>query len=519
MTKCLESPRPLRRWETKAWVEEAIWGHRFYNDQTPWLLLCELLAICADRARNGTSAIFPGLADGGHEDFHYRLPRRGALRHLLFRDRYLADSESIAASDASMWQDWLAKAKQASDFDFSYLQGRFASFDALRNAVELLRSAEIEPQRRRRWTSRHLVPQGPDMLLADYRETRSGSDSLDRRFFARGGELLFLMLNRSGRTAELEPLLRRRLLDANNRWNLLARQLQPAPDARGSDKMFDTSIGYLPMADHRAYRRLAEDWCRVLRLAALPDDSRLEPLMRLSGLAVVLYLTERACEELGRPMPALPLDMLSGETRALRKLSAEHLALHRQLAREAIDHRIDSICEKPEWRTALTSGNPARRAKELIAEIFVYDNKTGDRQDPERQLDELRRAVFANYDNHLGLVLGFYAEQIGLAVARRGVGRWYAASDGLLEALVLANVDGPVELGQFLMRLFERYRILVGPEAARSAFESLPIPLEQFKLNERRFEERLRVLGLAQRLSDDCAFVINPYHASEARAA
>jgi hypothetical protein len=514
MTERLDSPRQLHRWETKAWVEEAIWGHRFYNDQTPWLLLCELLAICADRARDGTSAIFPGLTDGGHEDFHYRLPRRGALRHLLFRDRHLAERESIAASDASVWHDWLAKAKQASDVDFSYLQGRFASFDALRNAVELLRSAEIEPQRRRRWTSRHLVPQSPNMLLADYRETRRGSDSLDRRFFARGGEMLFLMLNRSGRAAELEPLLRRRLLNASNRWNLLARQLQPAPD---SDKMFETSIGYLPMADHPRYGRLARDWCRVLGLAALPDDSRLEPLMRLSGLAVVLYLTERACEELGRHMPALPLDMLSGETRALRKLSAEHLALHRQLAREAIDHRIDSIRETPEWRAALTSGNPARRSKELIAKILVYD--TSDRQDPERQLDELRRAVFANYDNHLGLVLGFYAEQIGLAVARRGVGRWYAASDGLLEALVLANVDGPLELGQFLMRLFERYRILVGPEAARGAFESLPIPLEQFKLNERRFEERLRVLGLAQRLSDDCAFVINPYHASEARAA
>ncbi|MBI2570980.1 MAG: hypothetical protein HYV63_28580 [Candidatus Schekmanbacteria bacterium] len=26
----------------RLWAEEAIWGHRFYDNQTPWLLVLEL---------------------------------------------------------------------------------------------------------------------------------------------------------------------------------------------------------------------------------------------------------------------------------------------------------------------------------------------------------------------------------------------------------------------------------------------------------------------------------------------
>ena len=41
---------------------------------------------------------------------------------------------------------------------------------------------------------------------------------------------------------------------------------------------------------------------------------------------------------------------------------------------------------------------------------------------------------------------------------------------------------------------------------------ALPAPLADLKENERRMEDRLRVLGFLDRKSDDCAFVINPFH-------
>src|SRR5690606_9189814 len=110
---------------------------------------------------------------------------------------------------------------------FGYLQDRFTSFAAFRNAVVLLRSAEIESGRKRRATSRHLAPRGPDMLAADFGEKKSDRADKDRRFFSRGGELLYLMLNRSAFREQLEPLIVERLLTEQSRWNALAKVMQP----------------------------------------------------------------------------------------------------------------------------------------------------------------------------------------------------------------------------------------------------------------------------------------------------
>jgi hypothetical protein len=522
-----EGQEKLRRSGMEAWTEEAIWGHRFYNDETPWLCLVELLAIIADRAGDGP--IFPGRSAGGHEWFRYRVPLRKELRYLLFRDRVLAMPRcGPALSDRADWQAWLEQAKAATggSLDLSYLAPdrrsgaeRFASFEAFRSTVELLRGAEIEPERQRRWTSRHLVPQGPDMIAADYEEQRQGRIEGDRRFFARGGELLFLMLNRSGRAAELDTAIRRRLLDHDNRWNRIARQLQPGlRSGSGREDHLAFGTGYLPLLEHEAYGRLAQDWLSLLRLEALPAESLLDPLMRLTGLTVILYLVERACEVLGRErVPPIALDMVGSDTRRMRKLAVQQLGRHRDLTREALEHYIRGITRTSEWqgvRGGPKSAADARRKQ--IEERFAYPGPRAKKAlkgevTPEVMLERLVDHALNNHDNHLGAVVGFYAQQIGMAVARPGIGRWYAVSDGLLEALVLANVEAPLELGRFLERLHRRYHIVIGPEAATLAFDSLPIPHEELKRNERRLEDRLRVLGLLHRLSDDCAFVHHPY--------
>ena len=101
-------------------------------------------------------------------------------------------------------------------------------------------------------------------------------------------------------------------------------------------------------------------------------------------------------------------------------------------------------------------------------------------------------------------------------MARRGSGRWYAASDGFLEALVLANVTAPVEFESFLDLIWRRYGFVVGTEAARVEYPQGNY--EHFKTNQRLFEDRLRILGLSKRLSDDCGFVINPFHRQDGDA-
>ena len=33
------------------WADERIWGHRFHDEQTPWLILLEFLAVFGSRSR------------------------------------------------------------------------------------------------------------------------------------------------------------------------------------------------------------------------------------------------------------------------------------------------------------------------------------------------------------------------------------------------------------------------------------------------------------------------------------
>ena len=104
--------------------------------------------------------------------------------------------------------------------------------------------------------------------------------------------------------------------------------------------------------------------------------------------------------------------------------------------------------------------------------------------------------------------MGFYAEQIGLAT-RRGASRWYVLGDPLLEAVVLGNVAAPVEYEAFLALLHDRYGFVIGTEVAGRRYTH--VNYQQVKANQQHLEDRLRMLGLLKRLSDDCAFVINPF--------
>jgi hypothetical protein len=490
--------------KTEIWLEQSIWGHRFHNDQTPWLLLLETLnVISAFAADKNLDRVFPGLGVA-HESETYEMLGRSNLRHLLFRDRDIEEiASSQAITDTSQWSNWFEKISNGKE-RFGYLQQRFVNFAALRNAVTLLRGAEVESERHRRPTSRHLTPRGVDMLTADYGESRNDTVNKDRRFFARGGELLYLMLNRSRCRSCLETVVRKRLIGGNSRWNKLAIALQ---SGIGEPRVRMDSFGYLPIAQHPAYDRIAEDWLSLLSLNGLPDDSIPEPLMRISGLGVLQYIVDRAADVLGLKRPPFPIDMLTADTANVRKHAKDAFAQHRELSRKAIRRLVEVLVNSEVWKLALKQTNAEKALKKLCIDVFRYEP---DKRNPDDIAEELTSVAIDNHDMHLGRVVGFYAEQIGFAVARRGSGRWYAAADGFVEALVLANVAAPMELEVFLEKLWRRYGFVIGTEAARQEYPEANY--EHFRANQRIFEERLRILGLSKRLSDDCAFVINPFY-------
>ena len=67
------------------WVDEAIWGHRFYNEQLPWMVFLEFLNVF--HYEDGKDRAFEEA--GGLNTLKYRAAHRLHLRNILFNNPHL----------------------------------------------------------------------------------------------------------------------------------------------------------------------------------------------------------------------------------------------------------------------------------------------------------------------------------------------------------------------------------------------------------------------------------------------
>ncbi len=241
------------RVESELWVDEAIWGHRLHNEQTPWMVLLELLGVLAFQAGEGR----PFTEDGAFQGVAYRAPWRMALRNILFNNPFLEEVERRHTDDGLRWNDWLARMHDhMGSFqgkpDLSYLRQVFPAREALGHSfqdfarvVSLLRTTAIEADSNKRWSSKFAFPYGPAALFPDLGVKRDGSVGVDRRFFGRTGELAYLMLCRSGRGPELFQHLERSVFAPHSPWNRLVARLQPPQETHFTEPR---SGCYLPFA-------------------------------------------------------------------------------------------------------------------------------------------------------------------------------------------------------------------------------------------------------------------------------
>ena len=140
----LEAPAKFQK-DVKVWVDEAIWGHRVYNDQTPWLVFLEFLAIFQSRCSYG-KALTESRHNGSHESFTYDVPRLIPLRQLVFNNPHIRHVEETRPSDPERWQGWLKSFD--SDDDFGYLEERFrGSFSRLARVIEFFQTTAVESHR------------------------------------------------------------------------------------------------------------------------------------------------------------------------------------------------------------------------------------------------------------------------------------------------------------------------------------------------------------------------------------
>lgn len=496
-------------------VDEHIWGHRLYDEQLPHLAVLEFLNVL----ESNTSA--PLRAKAG-EDVSYRPQRQTRLRGLLFNNPYVEAVREKDLPDEDKWAEWSAKFAEdeilLGDGNMGYLRQVFSSFDDFAKAIELLRSSAFEARSNKRWSSKFVFPFGPDALYEDLRIDADGAASNDRRFFARTGELLYQMLSRAERGAELGDILVARLFDRSAPMNRLARALQSQTQHAGDARV----AGYLPHATHPRFDRMCEDWLAILS-RNMPVYDALEHLITSAGLNLLLYFLECAKTQSGDAEPVeIICEIVSRERTKVRMLSGESYQANQAQSLRAVRVAIESVKLSDDWADALLTDDPNGSCAELMRKRFQWPSADGgdDGESFNSTGDELVRKLVekaeSRHEQHVGKIHAAWSRAIGLSSRRLSRRTRYAPNDRLLKTLVITMVDDRMQFEEFLRELRIRYGFVIGDAEGERLVKEKLVDQEALSENRGNLETRLVGLGLVRRLSDSCSFVENPFGSEEA---
>jgi hypothetical protein len=489
------------------WIDEAIWGHRFYDEQTPWFVFLEFLNIFVHEVSKGRAF---NEAEG-FNTLKYRPERRLELRNILFNNPQLYVIRNLPLADNHKWTQWLATMKQGqglADPKFDYLVPRFNSFDDFAALVSIIQTTSIEVDSNKRWTSKFAFPYGPACL---YEDLNKDATTNDRRFFGRTGELLYLMLSRSEEKENLRDALLPLANGELSQWNAIVSCLQPTEKSQSGSEL---TRSYLPYPQHLAYNYIAEDWLAVLELE-MPGFDPIPYLVNLLGLHLVKYQLTVARDVAGIVSPyRMVCEIVAPKKTIVRELSSETYQSNNLLSAQALDSYLSAIESSPEWNQAKIQPSPFAHCRQVLKKMVQWGEDYDGTSDPDSLFNELKQAAKRRHQQHVANVHRNYGRAIGL-VSKRGTNRLrYAPSDDLLKTIIFANVKRRMEFSLFLSRIYERYGLIIGDREAALVLDNNEYDIKAFQANARRLEQRLASLGLLKRLSDGCAYVLNPYSRS-----
>jgi hypothetical protein len=505
----------------EAWIAEAIWGHRLERQPFSALLL-EFLGMAEGMFRQGK--LLEHTRPG--ENQQYSANRCLQLRNLLFNNPRMEEIlRNAQGSDEDAWMAWLQVMKDSASVgdripaDFSYLRTRFDTFSELVSVVRLLRRIAVDPGREQSWTMQFLFPIGPAALYEALYEKRDGFEQT-RRVFTRTGEIAYLMLSRA--SEPLRAKIRERLtpcFEPNTSRNRLVMRLISSSEPDLGEIKGGT---YLPYKAHPAFDRMAEDVAVILSLN-LPDQDAFQYLQPLLGFHVYLYGLETANAWIGnRGLPPITCEILAPRSDLVRKAAGESYNHNDSIGEQAVRKFLDmTVFSHAQLQKVLADDSLDDLAKkEYLAEHLIKTvslKKSLEATDPRRLRETFYSTATRLYRSRTADGLTALATGCGL-VSKRGTNRYrYAPTDELLRALVFANVRSPVEESAFLRHLHSRYHIVIGPTEAKGDVLSYLFDETDFKKNRDRFGQHLVGMGLAQRMSDACTYVLNPMESSHER--
>ena len=311
----------------------------------------------------------------------------------------------------------------------------------------------------------------------------------------------------------LRELLNERFFSSQDTmWETVIRSLQPVDSREGRER----TGGFLPYESHPCFDSLCQDWIEILKLN-IPVTDLAPHLVRLVGFHILRYQQELAKESLdGENKSYYVAEIIAPRKTLVRELSIEFYQKNNTLSMKAVNDYIEQIEKSEEWRQACNSSDPFQNCKDLLLERVLWPRKPSDYDsafNPDDLIAGLKAAVRRRHSQHVGNIHRVYGREIGL-ISKRGTNRLrYAPTDSFIRTLVLANVNKRMEFKEFLTKIFEQYNLVIGDVEAQNmtCMKAENLDNKAFQNNAERLEQRLASIGLLHRLSDGCAYLINPY--------
>lgn len=538
-----------------------IWGHRLRAGQHWMEYMLEFLSVLSGFEYQ----LGQGVAARAHApDYRekYVVPKRLGLRRFVFYDgrEKTPDARDQRAVEEikRRLHERLPHNGAAGEEILDQLRALLRSFSAIEDS--------------RSWYAKSLLPVHEEFLL--WEALRKGStlrsfvgdvqslapEDLDkgveffaRNFFARGGELYYLMISAGTeddpeRRARIAGRLRTLLTERNKTLGDFAQIINQTWDGLLDGVVEPTisgSVGWLPDPACPLYRQFAEDLDTFLD-NTLDSLECLELLAHLISFHIVCYIYHRAhpasdaeghasgsCLEACRPQ--MLVDLLGDEDGGvIRERSAALLRRHegwqRERAREFITDRVRQwAAAEPDDVHLLATlqsnaeqyfGRARTKAKqtyeERIAELQAgYSTGTLDREALITQMsNQMFEALRADFTSNFLAIHARLGRAIGLIAPRKGPKPRFVLGDTLLKALITANLpaDSTLEFGKLLEQLYTRYGLIVGPGEAHASgiAERLRINEEYYTHNRDALLTRMKRAGLVTQYSDATALARRP---------
>lgn len=521
---------PVDKMSFSSKLSEKIWGHRFMDGQRGPEYVLEFLNVLSGTDYQLDASSYERKKMTGFRKFVFEGSKEGRANEVV----------------------------QLSKEDRDKIIRNMADGDKVDVIKEFFRNLEVSiydgrgRPANRSWYAKTLYPLHDSLLFFEVRK-KGNSIAYERNFFARGGELYYLMISigirsNPARKARIENRLRG-LLFKNKPIESIVNTISEAIDINEYHNGINTekasaalkfcegkTSGPYPYLPDDVDTKMFEDFAEELELLISLNIEMFEMFNLLNSLVtfqIIRYLLKRVNSV---KQSLFFIDALDGQNKHILKLSTESFSKNELLIKDKYESTFKKIffgkIQNPEY----VNRNLENWKKNDGEEFFNMLNLSNlHKKTKQRALKELERCEeYSDVENKLfSVVKDIIDDQLkkhqipiirglvrdgGLGGFRAGTNYRYFMTDSFLKILVFSKVkpDSPIEFSEFMNELFSKYGIVVGELQAKESgiYKESRLNVSYFQLNEKALRNKLKQNGLLFEFSDATALINNPYSES-----